>query len=166
MSIKLSNKDEETIRELSAKITQIRAEEYEKAVGVLELSRKQSNTLSDKISRAEVNNLIIARPSLPKRPNFKTPEDVGRYISRLRENAEHGVEKAQMAAVYHYTQAVNKTWGNEAAQQIMNIARTNPEKFIKYVNAGKFPAIQYVYYIQDPEVQAAYIDEMYNIMEE
>jgi len=166
MSIKLSNKDEETIRELSAKITQIRAEEYEKAVKELEISRKQSNTLSDKISRAEINNLIIARPSLPKRPNFKTPEDVEKYIGKLREKVEYGVENERTAAIYHYVGAVNKTWGSEAAQQIMNIAQTNPEKFIKCVNAGKFPAVQYVYYIKDPEVQAAYIDEMYDIMEE
>lgn len=42
MSIKLSNKDEETIRELSAKITQIRAEQYEKAVETLEARKTRS----------------------------------------------------------------------------------------------------------------------------
>lgn len=74
MSIKPTNAQEKVIQELSEKISQIRVEEYEKAVGVLELSKKQSNTLSDKISRAEVNNLIIARPSLPKRPTSRRPK--------------------------------------------------------------------------------------------
>lgn len=166
MSIKLSNKDEETIRELSAKITQIRAEQYEKAVETLESGKREAKTLSDKISRGEINNLIIARPSLPKRPDFKTPEDIDKYIGKLRQSVEYGVEKAEKAAIYNYVGSVRKTWGAEAAQQVMNIAQTNPSKFIEHVNAGHFPKIQYLYYIHDTESVGEYIDEMYNIMEE
>lgn len=164
MSIKLTNAQEKVIQELSEKISQIRVEEYEKAVGVLELSKKQSNTLSDKISRAEVNNLIIARPSLPKRPDFKTPEDIDHYIGKLRANIEYGVEKAQQSAMYKYIGKINKVWGSEAAKEVLNIAKTNPAKFIKNINAGNFPPLQYVYQIKDPEVQESYIDKMYEVM--
>lgn len=164
MSIKPTNAQEKVIQELSEKISQIRVEEYEKAVDVLELSKKQSNTLSDKIFRAEVNNLIIARPSLPKRPDFKTPEDIDHYIGKLRTNVEYGVEKAQQSAIYHYVGAVRKTWGNDMANEVMNIAKTNPAKFIKEVNAGHFPRLQYIYRIKDAEVQESYIDKMYEAM--
>ena len=160
MSIKLTDKQEQIIQDLTDKINKIRLDQYEKAVEKLEEVHKESVTLSDKISRGELNNLVVARPREPKRPEFMTEDDVQKYIRRLRNDEAYGVEKAQQRFLENYADSVAKAWGVDLAQEVMNLARTNPDKFIALVNSKELKSIKFVYSISDSQAINDYMDTL------
>ena len=158
MSIKLSDKQEQIIQDLSEKIDKIRLEQYEKAVENIEEAHRESATLSDKISRGELKNLVVARPTKPKRPEFLNETDVQKYIRRLRNEATYGVERAQMRFIDNYAESVAKAWGEELAQEILNFAQSSPEKFIELVNTKQLPSIKFAYRITDNATIESYME--------
>ena len=81
MAIKLTDKQEQIIQDLNEKIDKIRLEQYEKAVENLEAAHKEAVTLTDKISRGELKNLVVARPTKPKRPEFASEQDIQKYTA-------------------------------------------------------------------------------------
>ena len=109
---------------------------------------------------------MIARPSLPKAPKFETKSDVDRYIGKLREQAEHGVEKAQSVLINRYIGSARKAWGDDIANELRNLAQSNPSKFIEAVNDGILPAPKFVYNYKDSEEVENIIDDLYEYMEE
>ena len=166
MSIKLTDKQEQIIQDLSEKIDKIRLEQYEKAVEKIEEAHKESVTLTDKISRGELKNLIIARPRKPQRPEFMSEADVQKYIRRLRNDVAYGVERAQMRFIDNYAESVAKAWGEELAQEVLNFAQSNPEKFIELVNTKQLPSIKFAYRITDNEAIDSYMQTLAEKMSE
>lgn len=166
MSIKLTDKQEQIIQDLSEKIDKIRLEQYEKAIEKIEEAHKESVTLTDKISRGELKNLVIARPRKPQRPEFMSEADVQKYIRRLRNDATYGVERAQMRFIDNYAESVSKAWGEELAQEVLNFAQSNPEKFIELVNTKQLPSIKFMYRITDNEAIDSYMQTLAEKMSE
>ena len=166
MSIKLTDKQEQIIQDLSEKIDKIRLEQYEKAVEKIEEAHRDSNTLTDKISRGELKNLVVARPRKPKLPEFMSEADVQKYIRRLRNEATYGVERAQMRFIDNYAESVAKAWGEELAQEVLNFAQSNPEKFIELVNTKQLPSIKFAYRITDNEAIDSYMQTLAEKMSE
>lgn len=166
MSIKLTDKQMQTILDLARKLVNKRTEVYERAVEVYEKNHPATSRLSKKIAEGEVNNLLIARPTIPKPHEFKSQAEYQRYVKDLRDQLRYGVEKAEQAHVYHYIGAVRTTWGDEAANIIESVAQQNPSKFIDLVNSGKLPSIRFVYKIKDKDVQDDYIDTLITEMDE
>lgn len=166
MSIKLTDKQEQIIQDLSEKIDKIRLEQYEKAVEKIEEAHRDSNTLTDKISRGELKNLVVARPTKPKRPEFMSEADVQKYIRRLRNEATYGVERAQMRFIDNYAESVAKAWGEELAQEVLNFAQSNPEKFIELVNTKQLPSIKFAYRITDNAAIENYMQTLAEKMSE
>ena len=166
MSIKLTDKQEQIIQDLSEKIDKIRLEQYEKAVEKIEEAHKESVTLTDKISRGELKNLIIARPRKPQRPEFMSEADVQKYIRRLRNDVAYGVERAQMRFIDNYAESVAKAWGEELAQEVLNFAQSNPEKFIELVNTKQLPSIKFAYRITDNAAIESYMQTLAEKMSE
>lgn len=166
MSIKLTDKQEQIIQDLSEKIDKIRLEQYEKAIEKIEEAHKESVTLTDKISRGELKNLVIARPRKPERPEFMSEADVQKYIRRLRNDATYGVERAQMRFIDNYAESVSKAWGEELAQEVLNFAQSNPEKFIELVNTKQLPSIKFMYRITDNEAIDSYMQTLAEKMSE
>lgn len=166
MSIKLTDKQEQIIQDLSEKIDKIRLEQYEKAIEKIEEAHKESVTLTDKISRGELKNLVIARPRKPQRPEFMSEADVQKYIRRLRNDATYGVERAQMRFIDNYAESVSKAWGEELAQEVLNFAQSNPEKFIELVNTKQLPSIKFAYRITDNAAIENYMQTLAEKMSE
>ena len=166
MSIKLTDKQEQIIQDLSEKIDKIRLEQYEKAIEKIEEAHKESVTLTDKISRGELKNLVIARPRKPERPEFMSEADVQKYIRRLRNDATYGVERAQMRFIDNYAESVSKAWGEELAQEVLNFAQSNPEKFIELVNTKQLPSIKFAYRITDNAAIENYMQTLAEKMSE
>ena len=166
MSIKLTDKQEQIIQDLSEKIDKIRLEQYEKAIEKIEEAHKESVTLTDKISRGELKNLVVARPTKPKRPEFMSEADVQKYIRQLRNDATYGVERAQMRFIDNYAESVSKAWGEELAQEVLNFAQSNPEKFIELVNTKQLPSIKFAYRITDNEAIDSYMQTLAEKMSE
>ena len=166
MSIKLTDKQEQIIQDLTEKIDKIRLEQYEKAIEKIEEAHKESVTLTDKISRGELKNLVIARPRKPERPEFMSEADVQKYIRRLRNDATYGVERAQMRFIDNYAESVSKAWGEELAQEVLNFAQSNPEKFIELVNTKQLPSIKFMYRITDNEAIDSYMQTLAEKMSE
>ena len=166
MSIKLTDKQEQIIQDLSEKIDKIRLEQYEKAIEKIEEAHKESVTLTDKISRGELKNLVIARPRKPQRPEFMSEADVQKYIRQLRNDATYGVERAQMRFIDNYAESVSKAWGEELAQEVLNFAQSNPEKFIELVNTKQLPSIKFMYRITDNEAIDSYMQTLAEKMSE
>lgn len=166
MSIKLTDKQVETILELAQKLVNKRTEVYEHAVEIYEKNHPASSKLSKKIAEGEVNNLLIARPTIPKPHAFNTQAEYQRYIKDLRSQLRYGVEKAEQSAVYNYIGAVRKQWGNEAANIVESVAQQNPSKFIDLVNSGKLPSIKFLYKINDTDAIDDYLDTLITEMDE
>lgn len=166
MSIKLTDKQEQIIQDLSEKIDKIRLEQYEKAIEKIEEAHRDSATLTDKISRGELKNLVIARPRKPQRPEFMSEADVQKYIRQLRNDATYGVERAQMRFIDNYAESVSKAWGEELAQEVLNFAQSNPEKFIELVNTKQLPSIKFMYRITDNETIDSYMQTLAEKMSE
>ena len=166
MSIKLTDKQMQTILDLARKLVNKRTEVYERAVEEYEKNHPATSRLSKKIAEGEVNNLLIARPTIPKPHEFKSQAEYQRYVKDLRYQLRYGVEKAEQAHVHHYIGAVRTTWGDEAANIIESVAQQNPSKFIDLVNSGKLPSIKFVYKIKDKDVQDDYIDTLITEMDE
>ena len=166
MSIKLTDKQEQIIQDLTEKINKIRLDQYEKAVEKIEEAHRDSNTLTDKISRGELKNLVVARPTKPKRPEFMSEADVQKYIRRLRNDATYGVERAQMRFIDNYAESVAKAWGEELAQEVLNFAQSNPEKFIELVNTKQLPSIKFAYRITDNAAIESYMQTLAEKMSE
>lgn len=166
MSIKLTDKQEQIIQDLSEKIDKIRLEQYEKAVEKIEAAHRDSNTLTDKISRGELKNLVVARPTKPKRPEFMSEADVQKYIRRLRNDVAYGVERAQMRFIDNYAESVSKAWGEELSQEVLNFAQSNPEKFIELVNTKQLPSIKFMYRITDNAAIDSYMQTLAEKMSE
>ena len=166
MSIKLTDKQEQIIQDLNEKIDKIRLEQYEKAVENLEAAHKEAVTLTDKISRGELKNLVVARPTKPKRPEFASDQDIQKYIRRLRNEATYGVERAQMRFIDNYAESISKAWGEDLAQEVINFAQSNPEKFIDLVNSKKLPSIKFAYRITDNATIEAYMSTLADEMSE
>lgn len=166
MSIKLTDKQEQIIQDLTEKIDKIRLEQYEKAVEKIEEAHRDSNTLTDKISRGELKNLVVARPTKPKRPEFMSEADVQKYIRRLRNDVAYGVERAQMRFIDNYAESVSKAWGEELSQEVLNFAQSNPEKFIELVNTKQLPSIKFAYRITDNAAIENYMQTLAEKMSE
>ena len=166
MSIKLTDKQEQIIQDLTEKINKIRLDQYEKAVEKIEEAHRDSNTLTDKISRGELKNLVVARPTKPKRPEFMSEADVQKYIRRLRNDVAYGVERAQMRFIDNYAESVAKAWGEELAQEVLNFAQSNPEKFIELVNTKQLPSIKFAYRITDNAAIENYMQTLAEKMSE
>ena len=166
MSIKLTDKQEQIIQDLTEKINKIRLDQYEKAVEKIEEAHRDSNTLTDKISRGELKNLVVARPTKPKRPEFMSEADVQKYIRRLRNDVAYGVERAQMRFIDNYAESVAKAWGEELAQEVLNFAQSNPEKFIELVNTKQLPSIKFAYRITDNAAIESYMQTLAEKMSE
>lgn len=166
MSIKLTDKQVQTVLELAQKLVNKRTEVYEHAVEVYEKNHPATSRLSKKIAEGEVNNLLIARPTIPKPHVFGTQAEYQHYVKKLREQLRYGVEKAEQVQLNRYIGAVRKYWGNENANIIESVAQQNPSKFIDLVNSGKLPSITFVYIIKDTEVQDNYIDTLITEMDE
>ena len=166
MSIKLTDKQEQIIQDLSEKIDKIRLEQYEKAIEKIEEAHKESVTLTDKISRGELKNLVVARPRKPQRPEFMSEADVQKYIRQLRNDVAYGVERAQMRFMDNYAESVSKAWGEELAQEVLNFAQSNPEKFIELVNTKQLPSIKFMYRITDNEAIDSYMQTLAEKMSE
>ena len=160
MAIKLTDKQEQIIQDLNEKIDKIRLEQYEKAVENLEAAHK------DKISRGELKNLVVARPTKPKRPEFASEQDIQKYIRRLRNEATYGVERAQMRFIDNYAESISKAWGEDLAQEVINFAQSNPEKFIDLVNSKKLPSIKFAYRITDNATIETYMSTLADEMSE
>lgn len=166
MSIKLTDRQEQIIQDLTEKINKIRLDQYEKAVENIEEAHRESNTLTDKISRGELKNLVVARPTKPKRPEFMSEADVQKYIRRLRNDVAYGVERAQMRFIDNYAESVSKAWGEELSQEVLNFAQSNPEKFIELVNTKQLPSIKFMYQITDNAVIDSYMQTLAEKMSE
>ena len=166
MSIKLTDKQMQTILDLARKLVNKRTEVYERAVEVYEKNHPATSRLSKKIAEGEVNNLLIARPTIPKPHELKSQAEYQRYVKDLRNQLRYGVERAEQKAIYNYIGAVRKAWGNESANIIESVAQQNPSKFIDLVNSGKLPSIRFLYKITDEEAQDDYIDTLITEMDE
>lgn len=162
MSIKLTDKQLEEMRKLEEDIDKIRLRQYEKAVETVEQQHEQSSTLSKAISKGELKNLVIARPQKPQRPEFVKDADVFKYMRKLRNDVQYGVEKAQQRFLENYADSVAKAWGESLAQEVLNLASTNPDKFIALVNSKQLPSIKFIYNTKD----SATIDEYMDILNE
>ena len=166
MSIKLTNRQEQIIQDLSEKIDKIRLEQYEKAVEKIEEAHRDSATLTDKISRGELKNLVVARPTKPKRPEFMSEADVQKYIRQLRNDVAYGVARAQMRFIDNYAESVAKAWGEELAQEVLNFAQSNNENFIELVNTKQLPSIKFMYRITDNAAIENYMQTLAEKMSE
>lgn len=164
--IELTDEQLKAIENYEASITKQRADAWADAVERYDKSRDKNTAVGKKIAKGELNNLMIARPTLPKAPKFETKTDVDRYIGKLREQAEHGVEKAESVLIHRYIGSARKAWGNDTANELRNLAQSNPSKFIEAVNDGILPAPKFVYNYKDPEEVENIIDDLYEYMEE
>ena len=166
MSIKLTDKQLEEMRKLEEDIDKIRLRQYEKAVETVEQQHEQSSTLSKAISKGELKNLVVARPQKPQRPEFENDADVFKYMRKLRNDVQYGVEKAQQRFLENYADSVAKAWGEDLAQEVLNLASTNPDKFIALVNSKQLPSIKFIYNTKDSATIDEYMDILHEEMSE
>ena len=166
MNIKLTDKQLEEMRKLEEEIDKIRLRQYEKAVETLEQQHEQSSTLSKAISKGELKNLVIARPQKPQRPEFEKDTDIFKYMRKLRNDVQYGVEKAQQRFLENYADSVAKAWGEDLAQEVLNLASTNPDKFIALVNSKQLPSIKFIYNTKDSATIDEYMDILHEEMSE
>lgn len=163
--IELNDEQIRAIEKYTAAITKQRAEAWADAVERYDKSRDKNTKLGQRIAKGELNNLMIARPTLPKEPKFETESDITSYIGKLKEQAEHGVEKAENVLIHRYVGSARKAWGDETANEILNLAKSNPSKFIEAVNNGILPAPKFVYNYKDPDEVENLIDDLYDYMQ-
>lgn len=164
--IELTDEQLKAIENYEKSITKQRADAWAEAVEKYDKSGEAKTTLAKKIAQAEMHNKIVARPTMPQKPDFKLDSDVTKYIHKLKEEAEHGTEKAEQRAMYKWLGSAKKAWGSEIAREIENLARTNPKKFIEAINSNILPPAKYVYFYQDKEEVENILQDFYDFMEE
>ena len=84
----------------------------------------------------------------------------------LRNEVAYGVERAQMRFIDNYAESVAKAWGEELAQEVLNFAQSNPEKFIELVNTKQLPSIKFAYRITDNAAIENYMQTLAEKMSE
>ena len=164
--IELTDEQLKAIENYEASITKQRADAWAEALEKYDKSGEAKTTLAKKIAQAEMHNKIVARPTMPQKPDFQLDSDVTKYIHKLKEQAEHGTEKAEQRALYEWLGSAKKAWGSEIAREIENLAKTNPSKSIEAVNSNILPPAKYVYFYQDKEEVENILQDFYDFMKE
>ena len=62
--------------------------------------------------------------------------------------------------------SVAKAWGEDLAQEVLNLASTNPDKFIALVNSKQLPSIKFIYNTKDSATIDEYMDILHEEMSE